>query len=287
MPTDLLARYLRHRRVLEPATWVLLLALLALMNTAAVWQEQRRQGAAVALWEIATWEGSSHLAWLVLVPVILAVLDRWPLHWGAWRRHLPIHAAAAVGVSLAHTGLMVALRKAIYASQGAHYDFGDWPRELLYEGLKDVRSYAFIVTLALAYQLLLWRLQGEARVLDVPDEPTEPAPPSPQRLLVRKLGKEFLIGVDEIEWVQAMGNYVNLHRRGHDYPLRATLTATATQLGDAFVRVHRSYLVRLALIEAIEPNEAGDARLRLQGGASVPCSRTHLDALRARWRALA
>lgn len=285
MPHDLLQRYLRHRRFLEPLIWVALLTALAVLNTAAIWQEQRRAGSDVPLWELATWEGSSHLAWLVLLPVVLAVLGRWPLHWGVWRRHLLVHALAAVGVSLAHTALMVALRKAVYAVQGAHYDFGDWPRELLYEGLKDVRSYAFIVTLALAYRLLLWRLQGEARVLDAPDEADEDAAPQPpQRLLVRKLGKEFLIGVDEIEWVQAMGNYVNLHRRGHAYPLRATLTATAAQLGDAFVRVHRSHLVRLALIEAIEPTEAGDALLRLQGGASVPCSRSHLEGLRARWR---
>ncbi|MCA0175826.1 MAG: LytTR family transcriptional regulator DNA-binding domain-containing protein [Proteobacteria bacterium] len=285
MPQDLLQRYLRHRRFFEPLIWVALLTLLAVLNTAAVWQEQRRAGSGVPLWELVTWEGSSHLAWLALLPLMLAVLARWPLYWGVWRRHLPIHALAAVGVSLAHTVLMVALRKVVYAAQGAHYDFGDWPRELLYEGLKDVRSYAFIVTLALAYRLLLWRLQGEARVLGAPDEADEaPAPQPPQRLLVRKLGKEFLIGVDEIEWVQAMGNYVNLHRRGHAYPLRATLTATAAQLGDAFVRVHRSHLVRLALIEAIEPTEAGDALLRLQGGASVPCSRSHLEGLRARWR---
>lgn len=183
-----------------------------------------------------------------------------------------------------HTGLMVALRKVVYAAQGLHYDFGDWPCELLYEALKDVRSYAFIVTLSLAYRLLLWRLQGEARVLDAPDEAPAPAAAMPERLLVRKLGKEFLIATDEIERVQALGNYVNLHRRGHAYPLRATLAVTAERLGTAFVRVHRSHLVRLALIEAMEPTEAGDAWLRLATGERVPCSRTYLEPLRERWR---
>ena len=44
----------------------------------------------------------------------------------------------------------------------------------------------------------------------------------------------------------------------------------------------QSYLVNLALVRVIEPNEAGDARLRLQDGSTVRCSRTHLEALRQR-----
>lgn len=282
MPADLLARYLRQRRWIDPLVWALLLAALAAFHTVEVWLAGRRTGQGPQLWEALTWEGSSHLAWLLLLPAIAWALERWPLYWGAWAvwwRHLAAHGVAAVAVSLAHSGLMVSMRKAVYAARGLHYDFGDWPRELLYEGLKDVRSYAFVVTLALTWRLVLWRLQGEARVLQAPPEA---ATPPPERLLVRKLGTEFLIGIDEIEWVQAMGNYVNLHRRGHAYPLRATLSATAERLGDAFVRVHRSHLVRLALVDAIEPTDAGDALLRLQGGAVVPCSRTHLEALRAR-----
>ena len=107
----------------------------------------------------------------------------------------------------------------------------------------------------------------------------------PERFLVKKLGKEFLLPVDELEWVQACGNYVNLHRRQHDYPLRSTLAAMERRLDPArFVRVHRSYLVNLALVDAIEPTKAGDARLRMRDGGFVPCSRTHLESLRSRLR---
>ena len=87
----------------------------------------------------------------------------------------------------------------------------------------------------------------------------------------------------EIEWVQACGNYVNLHRQSHDYPLRSSLGAFEQRLDPAvFARVHRSYLVRLRLIEAIEPTESGDAHLRLRDGSRVPCSRTYLERLRQR-----
>lgn len=288
-----LQRYLAHRRPFEVAAWVLACCTQIVANTTTTWLDVQRNRLDYLWWEVASWELSSNLVWLALVPVILAALSRWPLHWGLLRRHLPRHLAASLVVSAVHVLAMVAIRKVIYASQGARYDFGDWWVEWPYEALKDVRTYALVVLIAAGYRLLLWRLQGEASLLQAPDEPAppEPAPPPaaeapepPERFLVRKLGKEFLLPTEEIEWVQACGNYVNLHRRGHDYPLRSTLAAIEKRLDTRFVRVHRSYLVNLAQVDAIEPTEAGDARVRMKDGAAVPCSRTYLETLRARLR---
>jgi hypothetical protein len=301
MPPDRLARYLAHRRPFEVGFWVLLFVVESSANVATAWLAAGRGAHGPAAWELMTWEFSSNLVWLALVPIILCMQQAWPLRWGVWRAHLRWHLAASLGLSLVHVLAMVALRQAVYALRGEHYDFGHWPTELLYEALKDVRTYALVLALAAGYRLVLWRLQGEASLLqpadDGPHAPppavalaTEPAPatpdePAPERFLVKKLGKEFLLPTAEIEWVQACGNYVNLHRRGHDYPLRSTLSAMEARLdARVFSRVHRSYLVNLGLIDAIEPTEAGDARLRMKDGAMVPCSRNHLDALRQRLR---
>lgn len=293
-PPDRLQRYLAHRRPIEVTAWVLACATQIAANTTTTWFDVRRNQLDFRLWEVASWEFSSNFVWLLLVPVILAALARWPLHWGLLRRNLPRHLAAALGVSALHVLAMVAIRKAIYAAHGSRYEFGNWWTEWGYEALKDVRTYALIAAIALGYRLLLWRLQGEASLLQPADEPAAPAPEAappeaeaaeaPERFLVRKLGKEFLLPTAEIEWVQACGNYVNLHRRGHDYPLRSTMAAIERRLDARFVRVHRSYLVNLGQVDAIEPTEAGDARVRMQAGGAVPCSRTHLDALRQRLR---
>ncbi len=285
-----LQRYLAHRRPFEVAAWVLACCTQIAANTTTTWLDVRRNQLDYRWWEVASWELSSNGVWLALVPLILAALARWPLHWGLLRRNLPRHVAASLAVSVLHVLAMVAIRKAIYASQGARYDFGNWWVEWPYEALKDVRTYALVVAIAAGYRLLLWRLQGEASLLQPPDEPAAPepapAPPgeAPERFLVRKLGKEFLLPTDEVEWVQACGNYVNLHRRGHDYPLRSTLAAIEKRLDARFVRVHRSYLVNLAQVDAIEPTEAGDARVRMKDGSAVPCSRTYLETLRQRLR---
>lgn len=284
-----LQRYLAVRRPVEVLLWLLLAVVQVVTNTLVTQMDLARIGVQLAPWEVPTWEITSNVVWLLLIPGVVWVLGRWPLHWGVLRRHLPLHLLAACVCCVLHVLGMVLLRQLVYLAYGSHYAFDDWPRLLGYEALKDLRSYVLVVAAVLLYRLLLWRWQGEARWLaatPTPAAPTpqpEPAPTPPERLLVKKLGKEFLLPVAEIEWIQACGNYVNLHRQQHDYPLRATLAGIERQLDpQRFVRVHRSYLVNLAMVHAIEPTESGDARVRLRDGASVPCSRTHLDALRQR-----
>ena len=51
------------------------------------------------------------------------------------------------------------------------------------------------------------------------------------------------------------------------------------------VRVHRSYIVNLDRIAQIEPLDTGDARIVMDDGATIPCSRRYRDALRPSLRA--
>lgn len=278
------ARFWRWRRAFEIGFWVAFSLINMVANTVAVVMDNRRMGLGLAEWKPAVWECSSSLAILILIPAVAWLTRRYPLHWGVWRRHLPWLVLGSVAFSLLHVLGMVGLREAAYALRGENYDFGHWPTELFYEYLKDVRGFAMIVAIMEAYRFIVRRLQGEASLLDRPDEgePVEPVD-RPERFLIRKLGREFLIAANDIEWLQASGNYVNLRVRGHDYPLRSTIAGIEARLDpERFVRVHRSYIVNLDAIASIEPLDTGDARIHLNDGASVPCSRTYRDALRAR-----
>jgi DNA-binding LytR/AlgR family response regulator len=191
---------------------------------------------------------------------------------------------ASLVFSLMHVAGMVALRVLAYRWQGGNYDFGPWGREFLYEYLKDIRSFTSMVVGIEVYRFLLRRWQGEASLLDVPDEgpPVEPVE-RPERFLVRKLGREFLVAAADIEWLQAAGNYVNLRVRGHDYPLRSTIAGVEAKLDpQRFARIHRSYMVNLDHVVSIEPLESGDARLYLKDGTMLPCSRRYRSELRDR-----
>jgi hypothetical protein len=281
-PRPLLERYQPYRRLAETGFWVANYCLAATLNSITVLLDVERANLNFAAWQPAVWEWSSNLVLLALVPVVIAFERRFPLDFGTLRRNLPFHALASLAYSLIHVLAMVGLRKLAYASQGEHYDFGDWPRELFYEYLKDWRSYAGVLLAVATYRLLLLRLQGEARLLDAPDEgpPVEPIE-RPERFLVRKLGKEFLVAANDIEILHASGNYVNLRVRGREYPLRATMAGIEPRLDPArFVRVHRSYMVNLDCLAEIEPLETGDARLLMRDGTKVPCSRRYRAALR-------
>jgi hypothetical protein len=271
----------RWRRPLGRAFWVLVTLLNTVVNAVVARMDNPRLPA----WEPWTWEWSSGLLILALIPAVLAVERRWPLRLDSWRASLPWHLLASIPFSLIHVGGMVALRRLVYAGMDRHYDFGAWWSNFGYEYLKDIRTYFLIIALVSLSRLWLMRWQGEARLLAEPDEgpPVEPVE-RPERFLVRKLGKEFLVNASEIEWLQASGNYVNLHVRGRDYPLRSTMAGIEERL-DArrFVRVHRSYAINLDYLAEIEPLEAGEARLRMRDGAVVPCSRRYRAQLRERF----
>lgn len=283
---DWLARYQPWRRQAEVAFWVVVLLAEALFNSVTYWIDVRRMQPQFPFALALAFELTSVVAIGLLVPAVIRFERRFPLRWGTLRRHVPLHLAGTVAFSLAHVALMLVLRGLLFAWSGRAYDPGRWLQVLGYEYLKDVRTYLLVLVALWSYRLLLLRLQGEARPLDPAEPPPgEPAPePSPavrpERFLVRKLRKEFLIAAADIAWVQAQGNYVALRVNGHEYLLRSTLAEFLEHLDPArFARVHRSYAVNRDCVAEIEPLESGDARLRMKDGSVVPCSRRHREAL--------
>ncbi len=96
-----------------------------------------------------------------------------------------------------------------------------------------------------------------------------------ERVLVKKGGRVFFFKTDEIEWIEAYGNYVRLHfERGATHLLRETISSFEAQLDPKkFVRVHRSGLVNFERIRALEPLFGGRAKIVLESGAEIVVSR--------------
>lgn len=268
------------------ALWITVFIGAGLGNIWIEWADAAREGAPFDLTSLSLAEGSSLLVSLLLLPLLLLGCRRWPLSLDNWPRRLPGYLVGSLAWSALHVGGMVALRKAIHASMGLHYDYGPWLANFVYEYGKDVQTFFLIVTVAHSFEWYARLRQGEAHALSSPDEgiravPEAAQPERPKRFLVRKLGRDFLIATDDIEWLQASGNYVNLHLGGRVYPLRATIGGIESQLDpDKFSRVHRSHIVNLAMIASIEPTDAGDARIHLKDGSVVPCSRRYRHVLR-------
>ncbi|WP_372627996.1 LytR/AlgR family response regulator transcription factor [Arsukibacterium sp.] len=266
----------------------LLLALYFLLNAAinasSVWMEHSRSGeTSLQLWEPITWEYSSALSTLLLCPLLFWWFSRYPLQLHHPKRLLLAHVVGSAVFALLHVGLMVAMRELVYAWQGGNYNFGPLLREFFYEYRKDAWGY---LSFLLGYQLILFgysRLKGEAHQLDEAEGSTaqQHAATAPEHFLVKKLDKEFLIRTDEIEWLEASGNYVNLHSKGRIYPLRATLSNTLLQLSClGFSRIHRSLAVKHSAIDSIRYDSSGDGDILLKNGHKLALSRRYKEALR-------
>ena len=251
-------------------------------NTAIVVFDNQRLGIEIQTWQAATWEGSSGLVILLLIPVILWFDSRFRIERATLRRHLPIHILFTIPWSIAHVAAMVAIRKGVYWLNDLQYQFGPVLDEWGYEFLKDFRTYFTLLAIIYLYRFVILRLQGEAQFLgESRDEETPPAPVI-DRFLVKKLGREFLVRVDDIDWIEAAGNYVNLHVGKRLYPLRETMTRIDERLRPAgFIRVHRSAIVNMDRVVEIEPFETGDARARLSTDAIIPVSRRYRGALKS------
>ena len=256
----------------------------AAINASSVWLEHSRDGSSnLQLWEPIVWEYSSAISTLLLLPLLFWWFNRYPLQLSAIRRQLLAHLLGSLLFSLLHVGLMVAMRELVYLWQGGNYNFGPLVREFFYEYRKDAWGY---VSFVIGYQLLLFvysRIKGEAHQLDsAEDIDTTPPAKAPEHFLVKKLDKEFLIRTDDIEWLEASGNYVNLHSKGRIYPLRATLSNTLLQLSSkGFSRIHRSLAVNHNAIESISYDSSGDGDILLKGGQQLALSRRYKDAFRA------
>src|SRR3546814_7340957 len=106
--------------------------------------DAQRDDHALPAWQPALWEGSSALVSLLLLPALLALCSRWPMHADTWRRRLPLYVGASVAWSVVHVVGMVLVRKAGYLLVGDHYEIEDWLRRFAYEYLKDARTFALI-----------------------------------------------------------------------------------------------------------------------------------------------
>jgi two-component system, LytTR family, response regulator len=103
-----------------------------------------------------------------------------------------------------------------------------------------------------------------------------------ERFVVRQGTRLTFVRPEAIDWIDAAGNYVRLHAGGRAHLLRLTLKAVEARLDpDRFVRVHRSAIVNLERIVAVEPWFHGEYVLTLADGARLTASRSHSARLRA------
>jgi two-component system, LytTR family, response regulator len=97
-----------------------------------------------------------------------------------------------------------------------------------------------------------------------------------EKLMIRDGGRVFFLRIDEIDWIEAAGNYVRLHVGKEAYLYRETMTKLEAQLNpERFARIHRSAMVNIERIKEMQPWFRGDYVIVLRDNQKLTLSRTY------------
>ena len=121
----------------------------------------------------------------------------------------------------------------------------------------------------------------DARILALLEQMRE-QPRYTERLVVKTGGRVFFLNADEIDWVEAEGNYVSIHAGKKSYLLRETISGIEAQLDPRhFVRIHRSAVVNINRIKELQPWSHGEYHVILHDGTQLTLSRSYRDNLQS------
>lgn len=130
-------------------------------------------------------------------------------------------------------------------------------------------------------------LLGSVADLASSDDPSAASPrqrPMLDRIVVKGTHRVRLLPVEQISWIEADGMYVKLHTRDGGVLLhRALLGSLDTSLDERrFVRIHRSAIVNIELVDELRQDAHGDYVVRLRDGTEIRVGRRFRARLQSR-----
>lgn len=107
-------------------------------------------------------------------------------------------------------------------------------------------------------------------------------PEERNRVVVREGGNIRIIPVNEIQYLEAYDDYVKIFTLKEMFLKKKTMSFYESSLDPAeFVRVHRSYIIRLSQLTRIEPLEKDTHVALLKSGAKIPLSKSGYTKLKS------
>ncbi len=107
----------------------------------------------------------------------------------------------------------------------------------------------------------------------------EPEKKTVKRLAIRSTSRIYFLQVNEIDWIESAGNYVDIHTGDQTHLIRETMANMEAKLNpEQFIRVHRTAIVNLDRVVDIQP-DGYDFVVRLKNGKTMGMSRRYKDKL--------
>jgi len=95
------------------------------------------------------------------------------------------------------------------------------------------------------------------------------------RIPIKEIGRIYFVETDQIDWIEAADQYVQLHIGKETHLLRESMNEMERQLDPSqFFRIHRSSIVKLTQIKELQPFFKGDYLVILKDGTSLKLTRS-------------
>lgn len=103
-----------------------------------------------------------------------------------------------------------------------------------------------------------------------------------ERLVIRAAGRVTFLRAEEIDWIGAAGNYLEIHAGKETHLLRETMNAMESRLDpEKFLRIHRSTMVNVQRIKQLQSSFHGDFEVLLRDGTRLTLTRNYREKLEA------
>jgi two-component system LytT family response regulator len=101
------------------------------------------------------------------------------------------------------------------------------------------------------------------------------------RIAVKTPQGALLVDADDIDWVEAAGNYVRLHVGAQAHLLSETISGMEKRLDPRkFLRIHRSRIVNMERVRLLRPLFHGEYEIVLKDGAHLTSGRNYREQIR-------
>jgi hypothetical protein len=264
-----------HQPKLQPNALLIGLVAVATLMTVLTTAEgalyRASRGDEIALASLAAGRLADWYTCAVLIPPLYWVTCRWPIEQGGWRIAAVVHLAASSCASVMKYLLYVPLRTAVDASYDASII------EAMSADFLGKLMFFWAVT-GMLHAVYFYRREQARASVAVEAPSALGGPPKigggPRIRVLTASGSHF-VAADEIDWIEAQGNYALIHAGERRHLVRETMIGFSGRLDpSAFIRVRRSVIVNVSSVSKVEPATRGRYQLTLRNGETVATGRS-------------
>ncbi len=207
----------------------------------------------------------------LFMPLLFWLARRFPVDRQQWTRTLPIHLLASVPIAILKEGIFVAV--------------GNLFRPGLFD-LTDIlaEDLSYEVIAVWGFSCLAHALVFHERFTNGKEDDRAAPAAIADHIVVRTTNGVRLVRTDDIEWIDAQGNYARLSTSQGRFLVRDTMARLEKRLGSRFMRVHRRIIIRVDRVVRVEPRLHAEYWLYLASGERIGSGRSFGPAIRQLWR---